>query len=178
MRHKITILSLLSAMALPVAALAEKAPALDRPESFRKLIECRTITDNAERLSCFDRQAAILDTAERNSEVMIVDRQQAAKAKKGLFGLSLPSIGGLFGKDDKVTGEEVNAIESTIKSVAMNKAGKLVIVIEDGARWVQIDTQSVRSPKAGQPIRIRRAAMGSFFANINNQTAIRMRREN
>ena len=55
---------------------------------------------------------------------------------------------------------------------------KSVIIIEDGAKWVQIDTNAVRTPKSGMPIRIRRATMGSYFANIAGRPAIRMRREN
>ena len=35
-----------------------------------------------------------------------------------------------------------------------------------------------RTDPVGQSIRIRKAAMGSFFANINDAAAIRMRREN
>jgi len=43
---------------------------------------------------------------------------------------------------------------------------------------VQTDTTSIRIPKSGQSIKIRKAAMGSFSANMNNQHAIRMKRQN
>jgi hypothetical protein len=73
---------------------------------------------------------------------------------------------------------EVNEIESIIASARVNPAGKLMLTLEDGARWVQIDSNKFRLPKAGLPVKIRRAAMGSFFANIDGRPAIRMRREN
>jgi hypothetical protein len=51
--------------------------------------------------------------------------------------------------------------------------------LEDGARWTQTDSTRVnRTPKAGMKARIRRAAMGSFFVNIDGQLAIRMKRLN
>ena len=54
-----------------------------------------------------------------------------------------------------------------------------MVVLDDGARWVQNDTATLRfDAKAGDPIRIRKAVMGSYLARINNQTAIRMMREN
>ena len=44
---------------------------------------------------------------------------------------------------------------------------------------MQIDSQVMRkNPERGMEIKIREAAMGSYFANINGQRAIRMRRVN
>ena len=50
--------------------------------------------------------------------------------------------------------------------------------MEDGAVWQQIDTTRLpREPKAGQKVKIKVAAMGSYFANVNGQRAIRMKRD-
>ena len=149
-----------------------------RPAVFQKLIDCRAVADAAARLACFDAQVAQLDEAERANDVVVVDRAEVKKARRGLFGLSLPDLGGLFGggKDDEE--EEVSEIETTIKAAAQNKVGKLVFTIADGARWVQTDGTSLLPPKSGTPVKIRKAAMGSFFANIDGKRAIRVRREN
>lgn len=162
-------------------ALAEKAKEPQpRPAAFAKLIACRAITDSVARLACYDTQTEALDEAERNSDVMVVDRQQIKKARRSLFGLELPSIGGMFGKDnDKaVAEEELTSIDSTLKSASTGPNGKMVITIEDGARWIQIDTGSIRTPKVGQPVRIKRAALGSYFVSVNGQPSLRMRRLN
>lgn len=171
-------------MSVPLLIAAAPAVAADpvaakRPEVFEKLVACRAIADTAARLACYDAQVARLDEAESRKEVVVVDRAEVKKARKGLFGLTLPDLGGLFGGgDNDKEAEALSEIESTIKSAALNKAGKWVLFIEDGARWVQTDTAVIRTPKPGMKIRIRRAAMGSFFANINDRTAIRVQREN
>jgi len=170
--------------ALPIAGhAAEQSGA--RPEIFRKLVDCRAISDDARRLACYDAQVAALDSAEAKKDVVVVDKTQIRKAKKTLFGLSLPTLSILGGNDEdkgKIAEEdEVNEIESTIKDVgaAPGAPNRWVIVIEDGARWVQTESrQLTRSPKPGMPIRIRKAAMGSYFANIDGQRAVRVRREN
>lgn len=162
-------------LAAPLAAQDKQAP---RSQLFQKVIDCRSITDNAARLACYDVQVSALDQAEAKRDVVIVDQAEVRKARRGLFGLSLPDLGGLFGRGDQAEKEEFTQIESTIKSVSTQGYGKWVIVIEDGARWVQTDSESIRMPKPGQPIRIRKAAMGGFFANINNQPAIRVIRTN
>ena len=163
------------------AALQAKDQAEPRPEIFRKLIDCRAIADSAARLACFEANVAKLDEAESRSEVVIVDKAQVKKAKRSLFGLTLPTLG-IFGGGDDDKSEaaklEDETIETTVKSAYVNGAGKVTVIIDDGAKWVQIDTREVRTPKPGQPIRIRRAALGSFLANLNGQIAIRMRREN
>lgn len=174
---------LAGALALSLAAAgaapAAERPATKRPEVLEKLVSCRTIADTTARLACYDAQVARLDEAESRKELVVVDRAEVRKARKGLFGLTLPDLGGLFGgggDDDKE--EAVTEIQSTVKSASMNGVGKWVVYIEDGARWVQTDTTRVRIPKPGMPIRIRKAAMGSFFANVGDRPAFRVQREN
>ncbi|OHT22036.1 hypothetical protein [Edaphosphingomonas haloaromaticamans] len=153
-----------------------------RPEIFTKLIECRSIADAAQRLACYDERVAALDTAEAQSDVVVVDKGQVRKAKRTLFGLSLPALTIFEGNDkEKAREEEIKEIESTIKEASPLKGtqDRWVIVLEDGARWVQTEAKRInRAPKPGMSIKIRQAALGSYFANIDGQTAIRVRREN
>lgn len=165
----------LIAMSSSLSAQDKKVP---RASLFQKVIDCRAIADNAARLACYDAQVSALDQAETRREVVIVDQAEVRKARRGLFGLTLPDLGGLFGSGEEGRKEEFTQIESTIKSVSTQGYGKWVFVIEDGARWVQTDSESIRMPKPGQPIRIRKASMGGFFANVNNQPAIRVIRTN
>lgn len=159
-------------------ALAQKEPP-KRPEAFEKLINCRAIADSTARLACYEAQVERLDTAEKNSEVVVLDKAEVRKARRGLFGFTVPDLG-IFGgrKSEAEDNEEITQIESTIKWAGINRVGKWTFIIEDGARWVQTDTADIRIPKVGMKIRIREAAMGSYFANINDRPGIRVRRGN
>jgi hypothetical protein len=171
-------MAVLATAASPVLAADEAKP---RTPILAKLVECRGIADDAGRLACYDLQVKQLDQAERNQEVVVVDRTQIRKARRSLFGLTLPDLS-IFGDRDERGGQEeegVTKIESTIRSAAQNANGRWVLTLEDGAKWIQVDTRTVaRSPRPGMPIVIRRAAMGSFLANIDKQIAIRVDRFN
>lgn len=156
------------------ASFANETP--PRPEVFRKLVECRAIADNNARLACFDAQVMQLADAEARNDVVVVDRVQVQKARKSLFGLSLPDLGLFGGNDSKDEG--VDQIETKIVSAAQMRDGKWRFTVEDGAKWVQTETRTIHAPASGDSVRIRKAAMGSFFANIDGRTAIRVRREN
>lgn len=185
---RITIIIACTAIAAACAATSsaqdrqneDRRPALGtaaRPEALSRLVDCRTVADTAERLACYDREVAALDAAEARRELVIVDRQQIRKTRNTLFGLSLPSLS-IFG-DDSPGEEGVSRIESKIKSFSQNSLGKWTFELLDGARWVQIDSRNLSAdPRAGQEIKIRKAAMGSYLANVNGQIAIRVRRVN
>lgn len=167
----------LAAMSSTAMARESDKP-LPRAEVFQKVIECRAIADATLRLSCYDAQVARLDEAATRKEVVVVDQAEVKKTRKGLFGFNFNDLG-LFGGGDQDGEEEgVNQIESTVRSARQNASAKWTIILEDGAKWVQIDTTSIRTPQPGQSIKIRKASMGSFFANVNGQHAIRMMRQN
>ncbi len=159
-------------------AFAKDAPQ-PRPEIFRKLVDCRSVADNAARLACYDAQVARLDEAESRKELVVVDKEQVKKARKGLFGLSLPDLGGVFGTgDDEEDENGLSEIQSTIKAALTGKTGKWTIILEDGAKWVQTDTTAIRAPKPGQPVIIRKGALGSFVAKVNDLRAFKVVRVN
>lgn len=177
-RRTMTTIAMLAAAACPALAAD---PAKPRTPILAKLVECRSIADDAGRLACYDLQVKQLDQAERNADVVVVDRTQIRKARRSLFGLTLPDISIFGDRDERGAPEEegVTKIESTILRATQNGNGRWVLTLEDGAKWVQADTRTVaRSPRPGMPIVIRRAAMGSFLANIDKQIAIRVDRFN
>ena len=173
-------LALAAAVILSLAAGASAQrprPGEERPEILSRVVQCRSIASAEERLACFDREVAAMDAAQSSGELVAMDRQQVRRTRRSLFGLAIPNLG-VFG-DDNEDEEQASRIESTVQSATQNNLGKWIITIEDGARWIQIDSRSLNfPPRRGQPIRIRRASLGSYFANVNNQTAIRMRRLN
>lgn len=147
-----------------------------RPPIFEELVNCRTIADPTERLSCYDAKVAAMDEAEKKDELVLADKESMKEARRGLFGFSIPKLK-IFGNDGKE--DEKFELVAKIDSAYQASPGKWTILLDDGARWVQIDSQVMRkNPERGMEIKIREAAMGSYFANINGQRAIRMRRVN
>lgn len=150
--------------------------AQSRPPVFEELVSCRSIADPTARLACYDIKVAAIDEAEKKDELVLADKASMKEARRGLFGFSIPKLK-IFGNDGKE--DEKFELVAKIDSAYQVSYGKWTIVLEDGARWVQIDTQAMRkNPANGMEIKIRAAAMGSYFANIDGQRAIRMKRVN
>lgn len=148
-----------------------------RPETLTRMLGCRTVQLQAERLACYDREVAAFEAAEAAQDVVVYDREQLRRTRRSLFGIPLPSLNIFGGGDDKSESEDVSQIEMTISSVRQDSEGRYTFTLEDGARWQQIDTRMFSArPRAGQTIRIRRAAMGSYLANVGTQVAVRVRR--
>ena len=144
-----------------------------RPALLGDLIACRAITNINQRVTCYDRQVSALDEAERKRDVVLVERSEIRKARRSLFGLPLPKLNIFDGDGDE---PEFKRIDVSIRN-AQRSGGKWLFELDDGTRWIQSDSEEVaRSPKTGNRIRIRRAAVGSFFANIESAPAIRVRR--
>jgi hypothetical protein len=146
-----------------------------RSQVLTRVVDCRKLTDAGERLACYDREVSAMEAAEARKDLVVVDRDQLRKTRRTLFGLTLPNLS-VFG-DDNQDEEGVQRIDTTIKSVTQGPYGKWILTLEDGARWAQLDSIELPvDPKPGHNIKIRRAAMGSYLANIKDQTAIRVRR--
>lgn len=176
---------ILIAMAAPV--VAADPPPLPRstppPAVVQKLLQCRAITDATQRLACLDAGTAALAEAVEKRDVVVADREQVRKARRGLFGITLPSFN-LFGggKDADTDGddqEELKQIEAGITAARPGPGNNWRFVLDDGSVWVQTDGRIFpRDPRPGMKIRIRRAAVGTFFANVDGQVAVRVRRIN
>lgn len=165
-------LVLLACAATVPAAAKDRLPA-GVPTQIKELYACRDITDPAARLACFDREVGELSAADQAREITFTDRETAKKARRGLFGFNFPKLGGIFGGDE----DEVKEIETTIRSVSVDRSGKYTLTMEDDAVWVQLDGSSPRQPKPGQKVKIKVATMGSYFATIDGGRTIRMKRD-
>ena len=171
------------AMSLAVAGLAavsseaaaQSPPASERPELLSRLLACRSVEASEGRLICYDAATRALDSAEREGRVVVVDRAQVSATRRQLFGFELPSIA-LF--DAGQAAERIDSVESTLTRASLGGDGKWVFVLADGGVWRQIDSQRVTFHNtSGQPVRIRRAALGSYLLTIGNSRAARVRRQ-
>ncbi len=155
------------------AAAQTAAPA--RPELLSRLVGCRAVSDSAARLACYDQTTEALDTAERQGQVVVVDRAQVTAARRQLFGFQLPSIT-LFDQGDAA--EPINQIETTLSRAVMVGEGRWLFTLADGTAWRQIDSESVNfRNRAGEAVRVRKASLGSYLLTTGGSRAVRVRRQ-
>jgi len=174
-------LVLVSTLGSGVGASAASAADRQAPraEIFDDLLKCRGLTDDQQRLACFDRQVAAMDSAAQRDEVVVLDKSELTKTRKTLFGFAFPKLPFLGGDDDKDEAREeegVSHIEAVIGSVRSLGYGKWQITLEDGAQWMTTEAITFRDPKPGNKIEIKRAAMGSYMGKIEGGRTVRMKR--
>jgi hypothetical protein len=169
--------------ALVATAAGSTAPKrLDtaRAKAFDAVVACRSITDSAQRLTCFDQNVGALQEAADKHDIVVVDRQEVREARRSLFGFTLPSLqifGGGSKADDSQDEAEAKEITTTVRSASQDGMGNWIVVMEDGAVWHQTDGALAFRPKPGGAVTIRRAALGSYFMRIGNQPGVKARRE-
>jgi hypothetical protein len=167
-----------AALLLMVFAPGETVAQTPAPQGsalVRALAACRGMSDSVQRLACYDAAAGRLEAAERTGEVVVVDREQARAARRQAFGLSLPSLNIL---NRGVSDDELNRLSLVVDRASQAGDGKWIVRTQDGQVWRQIDTTKMpKEPRRGSKAEVRRAAVGSYFMNIDGQRALRVRRE-
>lgn len=166
----------LLALTAAMPALAQGEPGDPPPEIFAKVLECRALASDAERLACYDGTVAEMESARQNEDLIVATREDVREARRGLFGLSFPKIR-LFGGGDDDEEEEIKSIQSTIQSFSRGRSG-YVFVLEDGAVWYQTEGDYINRPENGEPIEIERGAFGSYFASVDGGKSVRVKRRN
>lgn len=162
---------------LMVVALGCAAPAQAQTGSsdrvLRSFAECRAIAAPEARLSCFDKAASALEAAVKAKDVTIVDRQDIRKARRSLFGFTLPKIdlfgGGGRGDDDKTA--DFTEINTTVASArpAANGRAEIRLADEGNAVWQTTDPMPF-PPRAGAKIRIRQGTLGNYFLMVDGRS--------
>ena len=146
------------------------------PAQVSALLGCRTITDNAERLACYDKTAATIGDAVAKKDLVVFDRESVRKTKRGLFGFAIPNLG-IFGDDDNEV--EIKQIEGTIVSTAFNGDGGYIFRLSDGSRWSQMDGKAFPvAPRNGDKVVVKKGALGSYFLSITGLPGVKVRRTN
>jgi hypothetical protein len=174
----IRMIILASALAPAVAVGRDPMPDPTGGSLIADISSCRKIAEPLPRLACYDASVGKIADAAQNKDIVVLNHEDIRATKRSLFGFSLPKLP-FFGDDDnhpdKPAKEEFSEIQSTIRSARPNALEGWTIVLEDGAVWQSTEAPD-KDPKVGDTIRIRKAAMGSFFANIAKQRAVRIHR--
>jgi hypothetical protein len=172
---------LIVALALPAAA-QRPAPqqSAGSPAALDEVYACAQITDEHQRLECYDHAVGRMHEAQNRGDLVAVDRQQAERVNREAFGFSLPSLGNLFGgggSRSRIATEDIAEISAHISRVSQDRSGRALFTLDNGQQWEQIDDENARNARTGGDVRIRRAAMGSFLMHVEaGGPALRVRR--
>jgi len=160
-------------VALAGTAVARTIPNTTTPITVKQLLDCRAIGDSAQRLACYDRQAAVMSQAIATRELVVIDKARANQAKRSLFGFSVPSFGGLFGGNE----DDIKQIESTVAGVSHNPEGGWVLKLADGSVWSQVDDAPMGlPPRRGDKVVVKRGLMGGFYLELGKQPGFKAKR--
>jgi hypothetical protein len=161
------------AAALSAAAQARSIPKTGTPAAVQSLLACQSVTESAQRLSCFDKAAQGLAEAMNKREVVIVDKARANEAKRSLFGFSIPNFSSLFGAGD----EQLNQIESTVAAAVENGYEGWTVKLADGSTWQQTDGTTVAlPPRRGDKVIVKRGTLGSYYIKLGSQPGFKAKR--
>lgn len=168
-----------AAAAASVATAPADGKGKDKPAAsplVSAIDRCRQITDPMPRLACYDTAANALVQAANAGTVAVVDQGEIRKARRSLFGFTLPKIP--FFSGDSTADEAQRQLDSTITSVRQLANGYYRVVIADNnAVWETSESSiSFDPPRVGQKISILRGALGNYFLRINGQVGVRGRR--
>ncbi len=158
---------------LPIILLAAaQAASATAPRLIDDLAACRAITAPDARLACFDRTAAAVVEARNDKAIVVLDRGEVQKAKKSLFGFSLPSIK-LFGdgKDDA----QLKQLVGTMQTSTSLPGGLIRFTLEDGGQW-ETTEQVMMAPHRGDVVTIKAGSLGSYIATAPGRRSAKVRR--
>lgn len=155
------------------------------PDVLTKLYSCKSITDSTARLKCYDQNIGFVETAQETGNLIAIDKAGARKIQKESFGFNIPSIPklGFFGnkktKGEKSSGDDgFQTVTLEIMSAKKLANGRYQFKLKNDQIWVQTEVSRVPiiSKKRTNMIRIKKAALGSFIAQINGSGGIRVKR--
>lgn len=140
------------------------------------LAACLATSDNAQRLACFDAAAAKLVAAERARDVVVVTREDVARTRRSLFGLTVDPDAAIPGGDTAV--DRIDHLETTITAATRVGNDQWALTLAEGGRWRTTEAWVNGDPKAGLAVEVRRAALGSYMLRARGQRTVRVMRVN
>lgn len=165
------VFTALAAVAIGSPAAAQTAaPAASTPVA--QVMECRKLADPEARLRCYDGTVDSLSQALSGGSLVVVDREDIRRTRRSLFGFSLPKLP--FFKGDNSQDDTPDEIIATIKSVRALPNDMWAIVLDSEAEWHTVQEGSTQSePKAGQKIKIKSGALGSYRVSVSGRPGLR-----
>lgn len=142
------------------------APALAAEVSpLSEIYACAVITDNTQRLACFDDKVPQLKVKEEKKEFVTIDAESAKTIKREAFGFSIPSLPKLAFPDLKKDKRET--VEFEVASVSKGADG-LIFLMKNGQVWHQSSSGYGYIPKGDLVATIKPKSLGSFSLSATN----------
>jgi hypothetical protein len=165
-----------TALATPFMAFAQTPSAM--PKQVIALQECRAKADPSDRLACYDRAIDALTAAAESEELVIVERAEVRKARKGLFGFTLPRIGLLAGRDGNAEDEaDAKNVEVRITASRAFGYGKWRFTVETGAVWETVEASAgFVDPLPGRTVLLEKGSLGGYFAKVGKGRRVQAKR--
>lgn len=163
-------------VALSAATAHAQTPPVAKPVA--ALQQCRTIADTTARLACYDKAVDALAASTASGETVVVDRTEVRKARKGLFGFTLPRIGFLTGRDDNDE-DKADAAQLETKIVAARALpyGKWRFTVDGGGIWETVEaSMGFSDPKPGATVLIEKGSLGAYFAKVGKGRRVQAKR--
>jgi hypothetical protein len=153
-------------IAVPSATRAEEPPKM--PAQVAALQACRTKTDAAERLACYDKAVDVLSAATASRDLVVIDKAEVKQARKGLFGFTLPRIPFLSGKEgDPDDDADSRELQTTVISSRRWNRIYWRFTVEAGGTWETTeDKRGFTDPKPGATVIIERGTLGAYYAKV------------
>lgn len=154
---------------LMAAALTLTAPAA--AQDLGAIERCVSIVDNEERLACYD--AAVAAVSQRAREAIAQRQREAEAAAKAQAEQQARAQVEAFGAEN-VQGapraeENARLLNAQIAEVLTDPLKRAVFVLSNGQMWRQTEGLSLPPVRAGDPVRIRRGAIGGYRLTLERQ---------
>ncbi|MDB5702156.1 MAG: hypothetical protein JWL66_2355 [Sphingomonadales bacterium] len=147
--------------------------------SLQAINSCRSIANPSERLLCYDKAADKLKLAEVAGDIVVIDREQIRKTRKGLFGFNIPRIPFLSSNGDDRAQQAQDAQLETIITARRSLGYNLWrLTLAEGGTWETTDANVHLDPTVGSKIVIKRGILGNYVAKIDPVPLVRLRRVN
>ena len=142
------------------------------PATTSGFLACAAEKDDARRLACFDAAVGQAQAATPGTRPPAVAAAPLSKEEK--FGLR----GEL--KQEKAQKapelQELEQLQAQVTKVSTKPHGELVVTLENGQVWTEIQTNSGARVKAGDQVTIKPGALGSFLLVAPNGRSTKVTR--
>ena len=154
------------------AALVTAVPArAAAPATTADFLACAAEKDDGRRLACFDAAVDRARTAPANPAPAVAAAPLSQEEKFGLRGELKQE------KAQKVPElQELEQLQAQVTKVSTKPHGELVVTLENGQVWTEIQTNSGARVKAGDRVAIKPGALGSFLLVAPNGRSARVTR--
>jgi|SRR5215469_571899 len=173
------------------SALAAEPPPVATQDVLEAMSRCAAITDNSQRLSCYDALAPhVKDALAAPPEALPGNRAPTTEEQRSWFGFDLSGLFGAspsqqttpaqFGSDrlpsthekEQTAAEEVDSITAGVTDVAFTPFGKFIVFLDNGQVWRQIEGDAdhaiFKKPAKNNKVTIGRGLIGSYNLTIND----------